>query len=100
MQSSGTKYARKGGWSWEKLDYEGCSFDPRLWANGNEWEGQTSVPLHGRFEPRNRREKEPKFENPMVSYEGPIMRSTAKFINLVTHLDSKKAYKGDWKFSE
>ena len=49
------------------------------------------MPHHGRFGPRSPRKEELELESP-ISYKDPIMRSSAKFINLVTHLDDKEAF--------
>ena len=46
------------------------------------------MPHHGRLGPRK---EEPESASQMVSYEGPITRSRAEFINLVHHLDNMKA---------
>ena len=57
------------------------------------------MPHHGRFGPRSLRKEEPELGSPIVSYKDPIMRSSAKFINLVTHLDDKEAFgsiEGSW----
>ena len=47
---------------------------------------------HGRFNPRSPRKEELELGSPMVSYKGPITRSRAKFVKLVTHLDDKEAF--------
>ena len=49
------------------------------------------MPHHGKLGPRSPRKEEPESGSPMVSYEGPIMRSRVEFINLVPHLDEMKA---------
>ena len=50
------------------------------------------MPHHERFGPRSPRKEEPELGSPMVSYKVPIMRSRAKFIKLITHLDDKEAF--------
>ena len=50
------------------------------------------MPHHGRLGPRSPGKEKPESGSQMVSYEGPITRSRAEFINLVTHLDDEKAF--------
>ena len=57
------------------------------------------VPHHGRFSLKSPRNEEPDLGSLMVSYKDPIMKSKAKFINLVTYLDDKEAFgsmEGSW----
>ena len=57
------------------------------------------MPHHGGFGPRSPRKEESKLGSLMVSCKGPITRSRAKFINLVTQLDDKGAFgslEGNW----
>ena len=56
------------------------------------------MPHYGRIEPSSSREEELKFEILTMNYTGPITRSRAKFINLVTYLDIKGLCKGELKF--
>ena len=59
--------------------------------------GGYDVPHHGRIEPSSPRKEEPKFESQMhVSSKGSKTRSSAKFVNLVTHLDDKGICDGIW----
>ena len=63
------------------------------------WTNRYDVPHHGRIEPSSPREEEPESKSSMVNYKGPITRSRAKFVNLVTYLDSKEAFgsiEGNW----
>ena len=55
------------------------------------------MPHQGRVEPSSLKEEELTFESSMMNYKGPITRSMAKIINLVTYLDSKGMCKGDLK---
>ena len=57
------------------------------------------MPHLGRTEPSSSRKEDLEFESPIMSYKGLITGSRAKFINLVTHLDSKEACEGDREFS-
>ena len=60
-------------------------------------QGGYDVPHHGPFGPRSPGKEESKFESLMVSSKGPKIRSRAKFINLVTHLDGKGMCEGVWE---
>ena len=54
-------------------------------------QGGYDVPHHWRLSLRSPRKEELESGSPMVSYDGPITQSRVEFINLITHLDDKKA---------
>ena len=82
------------------LEKDGVGADNSVDLRANPFQqGGYDVAHHRRFGPRSPRKEESKLGSPMVSYKGPITRSRAKFVNLVTHLDDKGAFEslgGNW----